>query len=114
GVFGPVPLWEALALPSGIAVCAVLGHVGSRRVQAEFTSIGLILSTFVGIELSGGRIDAHLHLYAVLIFVALYQQWTPLLWAIAVVVVHHTIVGIVAPDHVFGMGVGHGEAVHMV
>jgi methyl-accepting chemotaxis protein len=114
GLFGPAPLWEALALPLVIAVCAVLGYAGSRRVRAEFTSIGLILSTFVGIELSGGRIDAHLHLYAVLIFVALYQRWTPLLWALAIVVVHHTVVGIIAPDHVFGMGVSHGEAVLMV
>jgi methyl-accepting chemotaxis protein len=114
GLFGPAPWGEALALPAVIALCAALGHAGSRRARAEFTSIGLILSTLVGIELSGGRIDAHLHLYAVLIFVALYQQWTPLLWALAVVVVHHTIVGIVAPGHVFGMGVSHSEAVLMV
>ena len=114
GVFGPAPLWEALVLPIGIAICAALGNTGSRRIRAEFTSIGLILSTFVGIELSGGRVDAHLHLYAVLIFVALYQQWTPLLWALAVVVIHHTSVGVAAPNHVFGMGVSHGEAVLMV
>jgi methyl-accepting chemotaxis protein len=114
GVFGPAPRWEALAFPAAVAVFAAGGHFGSRRARAEFTSIGLILSTLVGIELSGGRIDAHLHLYAVLIFIALYQQWTPLLWALAVVVVHHTILGIMAPGHVFGMSVSHGEAALMV
>ena len=114
GVVGPRPWWEGVVLPLVVAVCAALGHVGSRRLRAEFTSIGLISSTFVGIELSGGRIDSHLHLYAVLIFVALYQQWTPLLWALAVVVVHHTVVGILAPARVFGMVMGHGEAVLMV
>jgi methyl-accepting chemotaxis protein len=104
GVLGPTSLVEAVAwplLPVALAVLARL--VPSRRAQAELVSLGLIATSFVAIELSGGEVTAHLHLLAVLVFVALYQAWRPLLWTIGVVVVHHLTLGLIAPERVFGM-----------
>jgi methyl-accepting chemotaxis protein len=115
GVLGPRSWWETLALPLVVAAFAVGGrYAPTRTARANLTSLGLIGSTFVAIELSGGRIDSHLHLYAILIFVALYQQWAPLVWAVGVVVIHHGILGLVNPERVFGMPMSNGEALLMV
>ncbi|MFG1928861.1 methyl-accepting chemotaxis protein [Cryptosporangium sp. NPDC048952] len=104
GVLGPMARWEAFALSSAVGVLALAGTFGtSKRIRAECTSVGLIASTFVAIELSGGEMAAHIHLYAILIFIALYQQWTPLIWSVGVVVVHHAGLGMLEPERVFGM-----------
>jgi methyl-accepting chemotaxis protein len=115
GLLGPMPVWEAVVLPLAVAGFAgAAGLAGSRRAKAELTSLGLIGCTFVAIELSGGAMAAHIHLYAILIFVALYQQWTPLLWAVVVVVVHHGIFGLTQPERVFGVPMTPGQAIGMV
>ncbi|MBM7773885.1 methyl-accepting chemotaxis protein [Actinokineospora baliensis] len=104
GLLGPRPLWEAWVLPLGVGLFAAAAALSSeRRHKANLTSIGLISSTFVAIELSGGEMAAHLHLYAILAFVALYQQWEPLVMAVVIIVLHHGALGILAPDAVFGM-----------
>jgi len=115
GVLGPRPAGEIVGLPLVIAAFATGGSLArSRGTRASLTSLGLIASTFVAIELTGGRIDSHIHLYAILIFVAVYQQWAPLIWAVAVVVVHHGVLGLAAPERVFGMPMSGGEALLMV
>jgi methyl-accepting chemotaxis protein len=115
GLLGPRPLWECLVIPLAIAAFATGGAlIDSRTARANLTSLGLIGGTFAAIELTGGRIDSHIHLYAILIFVALYQQWAPLVWAVGVVVIHHGILGIVSPERVFGMPMSSGEAILMV
>nr|WP_172666634.1 methyl-accepting chemotaxis protein [Actinoplanes missouriensis] len=103
GILGPRPTWEAILLPVLVGVWAAAATlVPSSSGKSSHTSVGLIACTFVAIELTGGEMSAHIHLYAVLIFVALYQQWTPLASSIAVVVVHHGVLGLIAPDRVFG------------
>jgi methyl-accepting chemotaxis protein len=115
GVFGPRSLGETAGLALAVAATAVgAGAAGSRDARAALASVGLISSTFVAIELSGGVMSWHIHLYAILIFVALYQQWAPLIWSVAVVVVHHGILGVLQPDRVFGMGMSMGGALGMV
>jgi methyl-accepting chemotaxis protein len=104
GLLGPRPVWEAVVLPLGIAIVAGLTTaLPTMTAKASLTGIGLIGCTAVAIELSGGAMSWHIHLYAILIFVALYQQWTPLIWAVVFVLLHHGILGLVAPERVFGM-----------
>jgi methyl-accepting chemotaxis protein len=104
GLLGPMPAWEAAAVPAGIVALAVAAALlPVPRARASAAAIGLIACTFAAIELSGGAMATHIHLYAVLIFVALYQQWTPLLWAVVIVVVHHGTLGLLNPHRVFGM-----------
>ncbi|MBI4943246.1 MAG: chemotaxis protein [Actinobacteria bacterium] len=104
GLLGPMPLWEALVLPLLPALLAVAGSVaGPARLRSELMSVAAISTSFVAIELSGGRLEAHMHLFAILVFVSLYQRWTALLWTVGVVVVHHGVLGLLAPFHVFGM-----------
>jgi len=104
GFLGPRPTAEAILLPLAIAAIAA----GSRMLptasaQSTLTGVGLIACTFVAIELSGGNMSTHIHLYAILIFVALYQQWSPLIASVVIVVVHHGLLGLIAPARVFGM-----------
>ncbi|MFC7532224.1 methyl-accepting chemotaxis protein [Actinoplanes sp. GCM10030250] len=116
GILGPRPPWAAVLLTVAVgAWAAIPPALPSVKAKASHVSVGLIACTFVLIELSGGEMATHIHLYAVLIFVALYQQWAPLVSSIVVVVVHHGVVGLLAPDRVFGdhhMGIG--AAVAMV
>ncbi|SHM59588.1 methyl-accepting chemotaxis protein [Cryptosporangium aurantiacum] len=115
GLLGPMPVWEAVVLPAAIAALAVGGGIApAPKSRAALTSIGLIACTFVAIELTGGQMAAHIHLYAILIFVALYQQWTPLLWAVLVVLIHHGVLGLLAPERVFGDHTHTAEAIVMV
>jgi methyl-accepting chemotaxis protein len=115
GLVGPQPAWEGALLATVIAVFAAVGRTAtSTGARAGFTSLGLIGTSFAAIELSGGDVSAHLHLFAVLVFVALYQQWKPLLWTVAVVVVHHGVLGLVEPERVFGHMHGIGPAAVMV
>jgi methyl-accepting chemotaxis protein len=104
GLLGPRPAWEAAVLPAGIAAIAGLAAaLPAATSKASLTSVGLIACTFVAIELSGGAMSSHIHLYAIVVFVALYQQWAPLLWAVLVVVAHHGTLGLTAPERVFGI-----------
>jgi methyl-accepting chemotaxis protein len=104
GVLGPMPLWEAAAVPAGVAAIALLSAVVPEpRTKASVTSLGLIATTFAAIELSGGEMSMHIHLYAIMIFIALYQQWAPLVWSVVIVLVHHGVVGLLWPERVFGM-----------
>jgi len=116
GVLGPMPATEAFLAPLlPVAFGVGARAVRSRRVQAELTSLGLVSTSFVAIELSGGQVTAHLHLLAVLVIVALYQQWTPLLWTVAVTVVHHAVLGLTQSERVFGMsGMSFASALLMV
>jgi methyl-accepting chemotaxis protein len=98
-------LTEAVGWPLVPVTLGILGGVvRSTRARSELTSLGLISTSFVAIELSGGQVSAHLHLLAILVFVALYQQWTPMLLTVGMVVVHHLTLGLIAPSRVFGMG----------
>ncbi|WP_231956757.1 MULTISPECIES: methyl-accepting chemotaxis protein [unclassified Actinoplanes] len=116
GMLGPRPRWEVLMLVAGVAGWAALIPVmPNQQAQASHTGVGLIACTFVAIELSGGSMTAHIHLYAILIFVALYQMWAPLICAVLVVVVHHGVLGLIAPERVFGMHhMGVGSAIEQV
>ncbi|GAA2658591.1 methyl-accepting chemotaxis protein [Paractinoplanes durhamensis] len=104
GILGPRPTAEAILLPLVIAAVAAGSRLApSMQGQATLVSLGLIGCTFLAIELSGGAMTTHIHLYAILIFVALYQQWTPLIASVVVVVVHHGVFGLIDPERVFGM-----------
>jgi len=92
------------ALGAGlVAVFAVGGtlRVNSRRVRAAIVSVGLITSSAVLVHLSGGYIEAHFHFFVMIGLLSLYEDWLPFLMAAAYVVLHHGLVGLLAPEAVF-------------
>jgi diguanylate cyclase (GGDEF)-like protein/PAS domain S-box-containing protein len=86
-----------------VASFAVLaGHSGlSRRWRATAIGFGLMSSSAILVHLSGGYIELHFHFFVMLVFMALYQAWTPYLLAILYVAVHHGLVGVLWPQEVF-------------
>jgi PAS domain S-box-containing protein len=51
--------------------------------------------------LTGGLIESHFHFFVILPLVALYQDWRPFLTALAFVLFHHGIVGLIDPASVY-------------
>lgn len=80
--------------------------VRSRVGRTMLASASLLSASGVLIHLSGGAIEAHLHVYVSLVLVALYIDWRPYFAAIVAVLVHHIGVGQIAPETVFSHTAG--------
>ena len=52
-------------------------------------------------HLWGGAIEAHFHFFVMIGVLTLYQDWLPFLVAIGYVVLHHGLVGVIAPETVY-------------
>jgi methyl-accepting chemotaxis protein len=103
GFRGPDPVRVTLLLSAIPLVFACLSAlVADTGRKADLTCLGLMSITYVAIELSGGSMEAHFHIYVILVFVALYQRWSALVVAIISALVHHLVLGTLAPAHVFG------------
>ncbi|QGG96784.1 methyl-accepting chemotaxis protein [Actinomarinicola tropica] len=109
-----VPFLVAVALLTTGLGQAELGTIGavavvalgatvtqSIRARAVLASVALFAASAVLIYLSGGTIEAHLHIFAMLPFVALYQDWRPLVASVGFVVVHHVGVSVLDPEGAF-------------
>src|ERR671915_256136 len=81
------------------ALGASLAH--TRRNRAVIASFGLVTCSAVLVHLSGGVIEMHFHFFLMLAIIALYQDWRPFLLAMAYVLVHHSLLGLLDPDGVF-------------
>jgi len=88
---------------TGIAALAIVAGSGgiSRRQSTVCASMGLMLSSAVLVHLSGGVIEAHFHFFVMVGVVVLYQDWVPFLIAIAFVVLHHGVMGVLSPHDVY-------------
>jgi len=71
---------------------------GFRMIAAV---LGLITSSALLVHFSGGLIEMHFHFFVMVGVVTLYQSWTPFLFAIGYVVLHHGLAGSIAPEDVF-------------
>jgi diguanylate cyclase len=73
----------------------------SRTARSGAASIGLIASSALLVHLSGGYVEAHFHFFVVIALMALYQAWLPFSLALGFVVLHHGVLGVVAPTSVY-------------
>lgn len=73
----------------------------NRTVQATAVGFGLMSSSAILVHLSGGYIEFHFHFFVMLVFLALFQDWIPYILAVGYVAVHHGVVGVLWPEHVF-------------
>ncbi|UQX86894.1 EAL domain-containing protein [Jatrophihabitans telluris] len=107
GIFGLLrhePTGTAVLFVACSGVPAALGaypHAG-RRVRTMSVTVGLMLASAGLVELSGGVTEAHFHFFVMIGVVALYQDWLAFGVCILVVVLHHAVMGHIAPHSVFG------------
>jgi two-component system sensor histidine kinase/response regulator len=107
--FALLALWRGRDLEhhlleaSVIAVAAVAAGSsrGGPRLREAIASVGLVTCSAVLVHVSGGYIEAHFHFFVILGVLSLYQDWVPFLIAIGYVVVHHGLVGVIAPGAVY-------------
>ncbi|MBA3655287.1 MAG: SpoIIE family protein phosphatase [Actinobacteria bacterium] len=92
-------LLESVILPVA-ALVATYPHY-SRRLRTATASLGLLTASAILVHLSGGLIEMHFHFFVMVSVVALYQDWIPFLAAVGYVLVHHGVMGAIAPASVF-------------
>jgi diguanylate cyclase len=82
------------------AVMASSEWVG-LRMRVAAASFGLITASSMLVHLWGGVTEAHFHFFVMIGVLTLYQDWMPFLIAIGYVVVHHGVMGVIAPQQVY-------------
>ena len=92
-------LQEAM-LVAVFALPAAHAAIG-RRARSAAAVLGLITASAVIVHLSGGVVEAHFHFFVMVGVITLYQDWLPFGLALGYVVVHHSVLGVLAPTDVF-------------
>ena len=100
-----VHVWAGLVL--GALLCLMpLALIVFRRGEAvtRYTiSVSQMLFSGLLIHLTGGRIEAHFHIFGSLAFLAFYRDWRLLIPATAVTAADHVVRGMFWPESVFGV-----------
>jgi signal transduction histidine kinase len=91
---------EGGVIPGALAVMALVSH-GPRKLRAGLVTVGLLTSSALLVHFSGGYIEAHFHFFLVIILIGLYEDWLPFGLALAYVVLHHGVGGMIDPASVY-------------
>jgi len=94
---------HTLAEAGVVAVFAAAGSWkrANRTVQATAVGFGLMSASGILVHLSGGYIELHFHFFVMLVFLALFQDWTAYILAVAYVAIHHGVIGVLWPADVY-------------
>ena len=96
-----------LALLLLLGILALLGwRLPSRQHRSLAVTLGLMLCSTLLVHVTGGIIEAHFHYFVMLGFVALYHDWRPYATAVAVVLLSHGVLGVLAPASVYNHAAG--------
>src|SRR3954463_5622039 len=83
----------------------VLALLGSAPLQPRMRSVivagGLLTASALVVHTSHGVTEAHFHFFVVIVILALYEDWLPFLLSLAYVVIHHGLMGVIAPHDVY-------------
>src|SRR5205823_12373453 len=96
----PIEIVVEAGLVAAGGVAAMVGPK-NRRFQSVAVTLGLVTSSAVLVEISGGMIEIHFHYFVILAAVSLYHDWAPFLTAIGFVAVEHGAMGVIAPRAVY-------------
>jgi diguanylate cyclase (GGDEF)-like protein len=89
-----------VAVPTLGAFAASRGSL-SRGARSCVASVSLMLSSAVVVHLMNGSIEGHFHFFVMIPVVALYEDWVPFGLAVGVVLIHHGVIGTLAPTSVY-------------
>lgn len=98
-------VWSALIL--GGIISSFPMYLGIRHpgwvVTRHVVAVSQMLMSALLIDLTGGRIETHFHVFGSLAFLAFYRDWRVLIPASVVVLVDHYLRGVYIPMSVFGV-----------
>lgn len=97
-VWAAVYIGCAVACVPAYCVYAAPGRVITRHVIA----LCQILMSVLLIDVTGGRIETHFHVFGSLAFLSFYRDWKVLITASAVTAIDHIVRGIWWPQSVYG------------
>jgi diguanylate cyclase (GGDEF)-like protein len=96
--------WSHSLLEVGL-IASLAWAAGLKRMTRGAASVmataGLITCSAVLTHFSGGVIESHFHFFVMVAVITLYQSWLPFGVAIAYVLVHHGLAGVIDPGAVF-------------
>jgi diguanylate cyclase (GGDEF)-like protein len=95
-----VDLLTNLSVPLVGAYAASRGSL-SRGARSGIAAVSLMLSSAVVVHLMNGSIEGHFHFFVMIPVVALYEDWVPFGLAVGVVLIHHGVIGTLAPTAVY-------------
>ena len=97
-------VWAAVAL--GGALCslpvALVWNRPGARLNRHVIAMAQMLTSSLLIQITGGRIETHFHVFGSLAFLAFYRDWEVMLTATAVTGVDHALRGIFWPFSIYG------------
>ena len=73
----------------------------SRSARAICVSLGLLTAAALLVHMTGGLIEAHFYFFVVVVALTAYEDWRPFLVAVAYVLLHHGVIGMIEPRAVF-------------
>ena len=79
----------------------VVSLPSSHDAKAVLVSLSLVTCSALLVHFTHGLIESHFHFFVVLPLISLYRDWRPLMTGLAFVVLHHSVVGVLAPESVF-------------
>jgi diguanylate cyclase (GGDEF)-like protein len=91
---GPAFIFPAIAL-------AILWP--TRQITRHVIAMAQILVSILLIDITGGRIETHFHIFGSLAFLAFYRDWRVLATASALTALDHVVRGIWWPESVYGI-----------
>jgi diguanylate cyclase (GGDEF)-like protein len=74
-----------------------LGRMG----RAICVSLGLLTAAALLVHMTDGLIEAHFYFFVVVVALTAYEDWRPFLVAVAYVLLHHGVIGMIEPQAVF-------------
>src|SRR4051812_32492348 len=72
-----------------------------RTARAISVSLGLLTAAALLVHMTGGLIEAHFYFFVVVVALTAYEDWRPFLVAVAYVLLHHGVIGMIEPRAVF-------------
>ncbi|UIO98491.1 methyl-accepting chemotaxis protein [Halobaculum sp. CBA1158] len=98
-----LPTWRVgaqLGVLVAITALATWSRFG-RRTRTALASLGLMYSSGVLVQFSGGYIEAHFHFFVVMAVIAVYEDWMPLALGLVYVAGGHVIFSMIDPSTVY-------------
>jgi hypothetical protein len=86
----------------GPAILFAIVYPGSQATR-HVIAVAQILVSILLIDVTGGRIETHFHVFGSLAFLAFYRDWRVLITASALTAIDHVVRGVWWPQSVYGV-----------